>query len=144
MSTKDTLIEDMKNAMRAHDPLKLGTIRFLLAQIKNVEIDKGPQTDEQVMDIVRKQIKQMKEAITDYERGGRSDLVVEETKKMAVLQAYLPQMMSREELVAIVDKVIAANPGGNMGQIIGAVKQETQGTAEGGEIATLVKEKIAA
>ncbi len=144
MAFKDTLLEDMKNAMRAKDSIKLGTIRFLMAQVKNIEIDKGPQTDEQVMDIIRKQIKQMKEAVVEYEKGGRTDLVEEENKKIAVLQAYLPQMMSSEELAAIVEKIIAENPGMAMGQVIGAVKQATAGTAEGSEIAALVKQKLAA
>jgi len=142
MSFKDTLLEDMKNAMRAHDSVKLGTIRFLMAQIKNVEIDKGPQNDEQVQDIVRKQIKQMKEAVADYERGGRADLVAEETQKISILQAYLPKMMSSEELAQVVDGILAANPGMQLGQIIGAVKQATQGKADGSEIAAVVKQKL--
>jgi uncharacterized protein YqeY len=137
-----TLMQDMKDAMKARDTIKLGTIRFLMAQIKNVEIDNGPQSDDQMQDIVRKQVKQMKEAVADYERGGRTDLVEEENKKIAILQAYLPQMMSSEELSAIVEKVIAENPGIQMGQAIGAVKQATQGKADGSEIAALVKQKL--
>jgi uncharacterized protein YqeY len=97
-----------------------------------------------VQDIIRKQVKQMKEAVTDYERGGRMDLVEEENKKIAVLQAYLPQMISAEELAAVVENVIAENPGIQMGQAIGIVKQRTQGTADGSEIATLVKQKLSA
>jgi uncharacterized protein YqeY len=143
MAFTDTLMEDMKNAMRAKDTVRLGVIRFLLAQIKNVEIDKGVQTDEQVSDIIRKQVKQMKEAVADYAKGGRTDLVDEETAKIAVLQAYLPQMMSSEELLAVVEKVIAENPGMQMGQIIGAVKQVTAGKADGAAIAALVKQKVA-
>jgi uncharacterized protein YqeY len=144
MPLRDDLMQDMKDAMRAHDSLRLGTIRFLLSQIKNVEIDSGAQTDAQVQDIVRKQIKQMKEAVVEYEKGGRTDLTEEENKKIAVLQKYLPQMMAREAVVAIVEKVIAANPGMQMGQVIGAVKQETQGLADGSEIAAIVKEKLTA
>ncbi len=144
MSFKDLLMEDMKTAMKARDADRLGVIRFLMSQIKNVEIDKGEQTDEQMKDIVRKQIKQMKEAVADYERGGRTDLVEAETKKIEVLQAYLPAMMSSEELSAVVDTVLAANPGIQMGPAIGAVKQATQGKAESSEIATLVKQKLTA
>lgn len=142
MALRDTLMQDMKDAMRAHDSMKLGTIRFLLAQIKNTEIDSGPQTDAQIVDIVRKQVKQMKEAISEYEKGGRNDLVAEEQQKITVLEAYMPAMMSTEELTAIVEKVIAANPGAQMGQVIGAVKQETQGKADGAEIAAVVKAKL--
>ena len=144
MSLREDLMQDMKDAMRAHDSLRLGTIRFLLAQIKNVEIDNGPQSEAQLQDVVRKQIKQMKEAVVEYDKGGRSDLSEEENKKIAVLQKYLPQMMSQEELVAIVEKVIAANPGMPMGQVIGAVKQETKGLADGGDIAAVVKQKLTA
>lgn len=143
MPFKDKLMEEMKNAMRAHDTVRLGVIRFLMAQIKNVEIDAGPQSDAQIEDIIRKQIKQMKEAVADYERGGRSDLVAEESEKITILQAYLPEMMSSQELATIVDRVISENPGMQMGQVIGAVKQATQGKADGSEIAQLVKQKLA-
>lgn len=143
MSLRDTLQEDMKNAMRAHDSLKLGTIRFLLAQIKNIEIDNGPQSEDQLAGIIRKQIKQMKEAISDYEKGGRADLVEEEGKKVAVLEQYLPKMMDHAEVEALVIKVIAENPGSQMGQVIGLVRQASEGRADGGEIAQLVKAKLA-
>lgn len=142
MTIREQLTSDMKDAMRARDSVTLNTIRFLLSQIKNVEIDNGPQSDEQVQEIVRKQIKQMKDAIGDYERGGRTDLVTEENAKIAVLQKYLPQMMSHEDLVAVVEKVIADNPGANMGQIMGVVRAQVQGKADGGEIAAIVKEKL--
>lgn len=144
MTFKDTLMQDMKEAMKARDAVKLGTIRFLIAQVKNIEIDQGELTDEQVQDIVRKQIKQMKEAVTEYEKGGRTDLITEENQKIAVLQAYLPKMMSSEELAAVVDKVLAENPDMPMGQVIGAVKQATAGKAEGAEIAAQVKQKFSA
>ncbi len=142
MSLREQLMSDMKDAMRAHDTLRLGAIRFLLAQIKNTEIDNGPQTEAQLEDIVRKQIKQMKDAINDYQKGNRTDLVAEEEAKVLVLQKYLPAQMSSEELAAILEKIVAANAGAQMGQIIGLVRAEVAGKADGGEIATLVKQKL--
>ncbi len=138
------LREDMKIAMKAHDSNKLNTIRFLLAEVRNVEIDKGVQTDEQIQNLIRKQIKQMQETNEQYKTGGREDLIEDNNAKITVLEAYIPAAMSAEELGAIVAEVIAANPGQAMGPIIGQVRAKTGGRADGGAIAEAVKSQLGA
>ena len=96
MTLKQQLMEDMKSAMKAHDTVKLGAIRFLQAELRNVEIDHGEQDDAGIQKIVARQIKQMKDAISDYQKGDRQDLVDAEAAKITVLEAYLPQQMSDE------------------------------------------------
>jgi len=140
----EQLREDMKLAMKAHDSNKLNTIRFLLAEVRNVEIDKGEQTDEQIQNLIRKQIKQMQETNEQYKTGGREDLIEENNAKIAVLEAYIPAAMSAEELSAIVAEVITANPGQAMGPIIGQVRAKTGGRADGGAIAAAVKSQLGA
>ena len=117
MSLKDQLIEDMKQAMRARDAFKLGVIRFVLADIKNLEIDKGPQDDESTLKLIQSQVKKMKEAIIDFARGKRDDLVEEEEKKIAILQTYLPQQMSEEDLMNVVKDVVNKSSSREIGPV---------------------------
>ncbi|MBP7875818.1 GatB/YqeY domain-containing protein [Candidatus Woesebacteria bacterium] len=142
MAFKQQLMEDMKNAMRAHDSTKLNCIRFLLSDLKNLEIDKGEQTDAQIQDLVRKQVKQMEETNLQYQQGGRLDLVQENEAKVAVLRAYLPPEMSEAELASVVTELIAQNPGQGIGPLIGLVRQKTEGRVDGGAIATEVKRQL--
>lgn len=139
MSLKTQLTEDMKNAMRAKDTVKLGVVRFLISDIRNFEIDNGEQDDAGVEKIIAKQVKQMKDAIAEFEKGGRADLVAEEEAKVAIMQTYLPQQMSDEELKAIVDRVVGQTDNTNMGQVIGLVMKEVAGRADGGRVSALVK-----
>lgn len=142
MPLKAQLTEDMKNAMRAKETVKLGVIRFLLADIRNFEIDNGEQDDAGVEKLIAKQVKQMKDAIAEFEKGGRPDLVEEEQAKVAILETYLPQQLSDEELKAIVDRVVAAAGSTNMGQVIGMVMKEVAGRADGGRVSALVKQAL--
>lgn len=142
MPIKQQLLEDMKNAMRAHDTVKLNTIRFLLSDIKNVEIDKGEQNDTQIQDIVRKQVKQMEETNVQYQQGGRLDLVQENEAKVAILRSYLPPAMTEAELASAVTATISENPGQGMGPLIGLVRQKIDGRVDGGTIAAEVKRQL--
>jgi uncharacterized protein len=142
MSLKTQLTEDMKTAMRAKDAFKLGVIRFLISDIRNFEIDNGEQDDAGVQKLVAKQVKQMKDAIAEFEKGERADLVTEEKQKIAILENYLPQQMSDEELAAIVDKVVSQAGTTNMGQVIGLVMKEVAGQADGGRVSALVKKAL--
>lgn len=143
MSLQLQLTEDMKDAMRARDGLRLNAIRYLLAQIKNFEIDNGPQDDVGVQDIIRKQIKQMRDALTDFQKGGREDIVAEETQKIALFEKYLPVQMSDEELKKIVNEVRAQNTELPMGQVIGAVKAKVGTAADGSRVAAAVRDIFA-
>lgn len=142
MPLKAQLMEDMKAAMRAHDSVKLNTIRFLNADIKNTEIDNGELDDAGVIKVIQKQVKQMRDAMADYEKGGRQDLVEEEQAKVDILETYLPKQMSDDELNAVIDKVMAEQPGQNMGVLIGQVMKQVQGQADGGRVSGLIKAKM--
>jgi uncharacterized protein len=140
MSLRQQLQDDMKQALRDRDQLRLGAIRFLLADIKNVEIDNGELDDAGIQKIISKQVKQMKDAINDYGKGGRQDLVDEENKKVAVLEKYLPQQLSDEELKKIVESIIATDSSAKMGEIISQVMKQAAGQADGGRVAALVRQ----
>lgn len=142
MTLKEQLTEDMKNAMRQRDMVKLNTIRFLNAQIKNVEIDQGELDDDGVLKVLQKQVKQMKEAIQEYAKGGRQDLVDDEQAKVAILETYLPQGMSEAEIEAIIDQVLAENEGQPLGPVMGQVMKEVAGRADGGTVSALVKKRF--
>lgn len=139
---KDQLTNDMKQAMRDRAMDKLGVIRFLLSDIKNYEIDNGPQDDKGIQSIISKQIKQIKDAIADYEKADRQDLVDQEKAKIVVLEAYLPAQMSDEDLTQAVQAVIAANPGMQMGQLIGMAMKQVDGNADGGRVSAMVKQLL--
>lgn len=142
MSLKQQLTEDMKQAMRDKNIVTLGAIRFLMADVKNFEIDNGEQDDLGVQKIIAKQIKQMKDAMTDYAQGGRTDLVEAEQAKIDVIAKYLPAQLGDEELTAMVKAAIEASPDKNMGKIIGQVMGQTQGKADGGRVSALVKQLL--
>jgi hypothetical protein len=139
MSLKAQLIQEMKNAMKAGDQLRLDVIRLLRAQIKNVEIDQGELDDAGVQKIVQQQIKQWKDALLDYKKGNRSDLVEETQQKIKILKSYLPQQLSDEELKAKIQQ-IQEETGLEAGPLIGKVKQAVGNQAEGSRIAQLVNQ----
>ncbi len=147
MSIKDTITEDMKSAMRAKESERLLTIRSLLAAIKQKEVDERIIVDDvQIIAIVDKLVKQRKDSITAFEAGGRQDLADIEKAEMVILQVYLPQRMSAEE-VAIAVKAIVAQLGasgpGDMGKVMGVVKAKLAGKADMGQVSAAVKAALA-
>ncbi len=140
MSLQERLIEDMKQAMRDKQALRLDTIRMLRAKIKNVEIDNGPQNDEQVEKLVSQTVKQWLDAIEDYKKGNRDDLVAEAQQKIKVLEEYLPQQLSDEQIIEIIKKIKQESEGIQMGPLIGLVKQRVGNSADGARIAKLVNQ----
>jgi len=142
MSLQQQLLEDMKQAMRDRATLQLDTIRMLRAKIKNEEIDQGPLSDEQVEKLVSQTIKQWQDAIGDYKKGNRDDLVQEAVQKIEVLQKYMPQQMSDEQLLEIITQVRQETGLDQVGPIIGKVKQKVGNQADGQRIATLVNQQI--
>ena len=108
MSLKDQITEDMKSAMRAKETERLGTIRLLLAAIKQREVDERIVVDDVgIVAIIEKLIKQRKDSITQFDKAGRMDLVNQETNELNILQAYMPAQLSAEEITGIVSKTIA-------------------------------------
>ncbi|WP_372825645.1 GatB/YqeY domain-containing protein [Polaromonas sp.] len=152
MSLKDQITEDMKNAMRAKDSERLGTIRLLLAALKQKEIDERVVLDDAaVVAIVDKLIKQRKDSIEAFQKAERKDLADKEAAELVVLQAYLPARLSLEEVTAAVKAIVAelgessgSKPGsGDMGKVMGAVKAKLAGKADMGQVSAAVKAALA-
>ena len=147
MSLKDQITEDMKTAMRAKDSERLGTIRLLLAAMKQKEVDERVVLDDAaVVAIVDKLVKQRKDSIAAFEQAARQDLADKEKSELAVLQTYLPQRMSPEEISAAVQAIVAelgAKGPGDMGKVMGAVKTQLAGKADMGQVSAAVKTALA-
>ena len=143
MSLKDTIIADMKDAMRAKDALRLGTIRMLLAAVKLKEIDDRVEVDDTMaIAIVDKLIKQRKDSIEAYVKAERPELAAIEQAEIEVLKAYLPARMSAQEVTNAVQAIIAelgATGPGDMGKVMGAVKTQLAGKADMGQVSAAVK-----
>lgn len=147
MSLKDQITDDMKAAMRAKDSERLGTIRLLTSAIKQKEVDERIELDDAaVVAVIDKMVKQRKDSITAFEQGGRADLAAKEAAELAVLQAYLPQRLSADEVAAEVRAIVAdlgaAGPG-DMGQVMGVVKTRLAGKADMGQVSAAVKAALA-
>ena len=147
MSLKDQITEDMKTAMRAKDSGRLGTIRLLQAAMKQKEVDERVTLDDaMVIAIVDKLIKQRKDSIDAFNKAGRKDLVDIEEAEMKVLQVYLPARLSADEVAAEVKAIVAelgASGPGDMGKVMGAVKQRLAGKADMGAVSAAVKAALA-
>ncbi len=146
MSLKDRITEDMKDAMRARDAARLSAIRMLLAALKQREVDERIVLDDaQVVAIVDKLLKQRRDSITAFAQAGRTDLVDKETAEVTVLEAYLPQRLSADEVAAAVARIVAAvgaSGPGDMGKVMGAVKAELAGKADMGLVSAAVKSAL--
>ncbi len=143
MSLKEQITEDMKNAMRAKDTGRLGTIRLLLAAMKQKEVDERVELDDAaVIAIVEKLIKQRKDSISQFQAANREDLVAIENAELVVLQAYMPAQMSEAEVAAVVAKVVVevgASGPQDMGKVMGVVKPQLAGKADMGVVSAQVK-----
>jgi len=147
MTLKEQITEDMKSAMRAKEAERLGTIRLLLAAIKQREVDERITVDDAgIIAIIEKLIKQRKDSIEQFQRAGRTDLVDQESKELGILQAYMPAQLSEAEVQAAIQKTIsslgAAGPQ-DMGKVIGALKAQLAGKADMGMVSGLVKAALA-
>ncbi len=146
MTLKERITEDMKSAMRSGDKERLATIRLALAAIKQREVDERIALDDgQVLAVLEKMIKQRKEAITQFEAGGRADLVAKETAEVTVLRTYLPEQMSEAEIDALVAQAVAqagATSVKDMGKVMAAVKSQAQGRADMGVVSARVRAKL--
>ena len=147
MTLKERISEDMKNAMRAKDTARLGTIRLLQAAMKQKEVDERVTLDDAaVIAIVDKLIKQRKDSVAAFVQAGRQDLADIEQAEMAVLEVYLPQRLSAAEIEAAVKAIVAsvgATGPGDMGKVMGAVKSQLAGKADMGLVSAAVKAALA-
>lgn len=144
---KQRLQDDMKASMKAGDKPKLGVIRLMLAAIKQREVDERIElTDEQVLAVLDKMLKQRRESIKQYEQAGRQELADQEAFEVEVIQAYLPAALSEAEIAALVSEAIAAADASSirdMGKVMGQLKPKLQGRADIGAVSALVKQKLA-
>ncbi len=143
MSLKEQISEDMKTAMRAKDSARLGTIRLLLAAIKQKEVDERiTRDDAQVTAVIDKMLKQRRDSISQFESAGRQDLVDAEKFELDVLTAYMPQQMGADEVAAVIAEVIAAvgaaGPA-DMGKVMGPLKAKLAGRTDMAQASALVK-----
>jgi uncharacterized protein YqeY len=152
MSLKVRITDDMKAAMRAKDTARLGTIRLLLAAIKQKEVDDRVELGDAALgdpiigSIVEKLIKQRKDSISQFQAAGRDDLVAVEQAELVVLQAYLPEQLSAAEVEAAVIAAIAecgAASARDMGKVMGLLKPRLAGRADMGQVSALIKARLA-
>jgi uncharacterized protein YqeY len=152
MSLKARITDDMKTAMRAKETVRLGTIRLLLAAIKQKEVDDRTELDDAALgdpiigSIVEKLIKQRKDSISQFQAAGRDDLVTAEQAELVVLQAYLPEQLSTAEVEAAVTAAIAesgAAAARDMGKVMGLLKPRLAGRADMGQVSALIKARLA-
>jgi len=146
VSLKERITDDMKAAMRAKDAERLTTIRMLLAACKQREVDERIELDDAaVIGLVDKLIKQRKDSIAAFELGGRTDLVAKESAEIRVLEAYLPQRLSADEVTAAVAAIVAtlgASGPGDMGKVMGAAKAQLAGKADMASVSAAVKQAL--
>ena len=147
MTLRDRVNEDVKVAMKAREAERLGTLRLLLAAMKQREVDERITLDDAgVVSVVEKMLKQRKDSVEQYEKAGRRELADTEKREMAILSAYLPQQMSEAEVAAIVAEAVAATGAkgpADMGKVMGVVKPKVAGRADMGRVSALVKAKLA-
>lgn len=149
MSLQKRIDEDLKDAMRAKDAARLSVLRLLKAALKNAAIEKvgaeGELNDADAVVVIRKQVKQRQDSIESFERGGRADLAEKEKDEIAVLNNYLPQAMSAEELQRIVAETIAevgATSRAQMGGVMKALQSKLAGRADGKTLSTEVQRQL--
>ena len=151
MSLKDQISEDIKSAMKAKDKSRLATVR----SIKKVIIEKEAEirgkgrdalTEEEETNILIQQAKQRRDSIEQYTNAGREELAEQEAQELAVIETYLPQQLSEDEISAVIDEIIAtvgaADPK-DMGKVMGPAMQKLKGQADGKQVQALVKSKLA-
>jgi uncharacterized protein len=146
LSLKSRIQEDMKSAMRAAAKERLGTIRMLMAAIKQREVDERIELDDsQILSVIDKMVKQRRESITQFEAGGRQDLVAKESEELKLLSDYLPARLSDAELEALISESIATSGASSikdMGKVMGLIKSKAQGRADMGAVGARIKARL--
>lgn len=147
MGLKDKLMADLKEAMKTHDKVRKDTISFARAAIKQYEVDNRVElSDEEIVPILAKQVKMRKDALADFEKAGRSDLTEAYSAEIKILESYLPEQMSPEEIKNKVSEIAGSMgiQGGkeNMGKLMGAVMGQLKGKADGNAVRQAVTEYL--
>ena len=146
MSLKEKITNDMKEAMKAGDKPRLSVIRLILAALKQKEVDERITLDDaQVLAILDKMLKQRRESIVQFEKGGRQDLVDNENAEIKVIQAYMPEQLSEAELDKLVAAAVIQSGAASikdMGKVMGILKPQVQGKADMGAVSARIKAKL--
>ena len=146
-SLKARVAEEMKDALKSGQKVRLGALRLLSASVKNREVElRRELTDEEFLEVVAREVKRRNEAIEMYEKGRRPELVEKETEEREVLQVYLPQQLTAEETDALVDEAIAATGAtsmGDLGKVMGFVMGRARGRVDGSQVQAKVKDRLA-
>ncbi|MFA6974084.1 MAG: GatB/YqeY domain-containing protein [Parcubacteria group bacterium] len=149
MSLKTQIFEDLKSAMKAGDAVKRDTLRMLDSMIKNVEIEKMKRetglSDEETQEVIARAVKQRKDAIAQYEAGGRPELAEKENAEIAILMGYMPEQMSEDKVREIVKEVIAssgATSKADIGKVMGAAMGRLKGQTDGNVVKKIVEEEL--
>lgn len=147
--TKAQLKDELKQSMLARTSDKTSVLRMVVSALGYYEIEKGgagyEATEEDVMTVLQRQVKQRRDSIEQFKAGGRDDLVENETKELKMLDVYLPAQMEEEEIAKLVDEAIAqtgATTPQDMGKVMGALMPKTKGKADGGIVSRIVREKL--
>ena len=143
---KQRIQDDMKTAMRGGDKPKLGVIRLVLAAIKQREVDERIELDDdQILATLDKMVKQRRESISQYEKAGRDELAAQEKFEIEVLQEYLPEALSEDEINGLIEEAIASTGAESirdMGKVMGQLKPKMQGRADMGAVSALIKQRL--
>jgi len=146
MSLKDSINADIKAALKAREKEKAVTLRLIMAAIKQIEVDERKElSDDDVIAILSKMVKQRRESIEQYEKGGRPELAAKEQTELALIQTYLPAQLSEEEVDAMIAQAISdtgAESIKDMGKVMGILKPQLQGRAEMGPVSGKVKARL--
>jgi uncharacterized protein YqeY len=146
MSLKERINEDMKTAMRGGQKERLATVRLIMAAIKQREVDERIMLDDtQVLAVLDKMLKQRRESITQFEAGGRADLVAKENAEFAIISAYLPAQLSAAELDTLIQAAIAESGAASikdMGKVMGLIKSKAQGRADMAAVGARIKARL--
>jgi uncharacterized protein YqeY len=147
ISLKAKLTEDMKSAMKAGEKDRLKVVRLLLSDIKQVEVDTRQELDDvALLSIIEKAVKQRRDSIEQFNKGNREDLSAIEQAELEVIQTYLPEQLSDDEITSLVDEVISATGAESirdMGKVMGAIKSRAAGKADMGTVGAMVKARLA-
>lgn len=147
MGLREQVLEDIKNAMKSKEADRLSAIRMLQAAIKYREIELRPNaiTDQDILGVVKKLVKQRRDSIEEFTKANRTDLVDKEKFELSVLETYMPAQMSNDQIAAVVDEVIKSSGATSVKQMGGVIKEvmaKTGGLADGKVISDLVKSKL--
>lgn len=144
---KTRILDDVKTAMRGREKQRLGVLRLVTAAIKQREVDERITLDDsQILAVLEKMLKQRRDSITQFEKAGRDELVQQEAMEIALIQEYMPEQLSQDEVASLIDEAISSTGAStmkDMGKVMGMLKPKLQGRADMGAVSGLIKSKLA-